>query len=534
MGAEQPGPLQLAISISDGVEVDWQRAEQTAASDQDRRLVQQLAALAKLSRALETSWHESGERWGPFELLERLGGGSFGEVYRARDPRLDTEVALKLLTAGDDATGPDRRAIEEGRLLAKVRHPHVVSVYGADCHDQRIGIWMELVRGRTLAEQLAEHGPFGASEVVAAGRDLCAGLAAVHAAGLIHRDIKAQNVMREAGGRIVLMDLGAGVEVRTTESAATSTHVLTGTPLSMAPELLEGATASVRSDLYALGVLLFHLTTARYPVEGRDFASLRAAHRAQRRIRLRDLRPDLPAALIAAIERAMHPDPAERFGSVGEFEAALAQAVEPRERAAAPERPKKGFTFGLSFGSFKLTLAASLALVFVIAMVVYQNSTDGTIRSPLPPDLDPVHTAGVDRSDEQRALIARLLRSADWIDARLARLEDHTAEWNVALTQRATVALLLGSDSGPWRIVRVELLDAELGGVYTYAVPITTADRAWMVIATQRPWEELAPSSSTSVTPEQLAALRSQIAESPQPGQIIEGPLAKRQELNTP
>ena len=150
--------------------------------------------------------------WGQLILRSYIGRGSFGDVYRAWDPRLDREVALKLLTP--PATGETARSskvISEGRALARVRHPNVVTVYGADQIGGRIGVWMEFVEGRTLAQRIAADGPLAPAETAAIGADLARALAAVHKAGLLHRDVKAQNVICEAGGRIVLTDFGTAV-----------------------------------------------------------------------------------------------------------------------------------------------------------------------------------------------------------------------------------------------------------------------------------------------------------------------------------
>src|SRR5207248_1895533 len=153
----------------------------------------------------------------------------------------------------------------EGRLLARIRHQNVITVHGVAVHEQRVGLWMELVRGETLEQLLAKQGPMSAREAALIGIDLCRALAAIHAAGLIHRDIKAQNVMREDGGRIVLMDLGTGRKMDASRRQGLTD--LAGTPLYLAPELFEGAAASERTDLYSLGVLLYHLVTGTFPVK---------------------------------------------------------------------------------------------------------------------------------------------------------------------------------------------------------------------------------------------------------------------------
>src|SRR6185436_1829643 len=138
--------------------------------------------------------------------------------------------------------------VDEGRLLARVRHTNVVTIYGADRFGDSVGLWMEFIKGKTLKQLLSEQGAFGAREASLIGIDLCAALAAVHQAGLLHRDIKAQNVMREDGGRIVLMDFGAGRELVQSETEA---QPLTGTPLYMAPEVLDSHPASASSEVYS-------------------------------------------------------------------------------------------------------------------------------------------------------------------------------------------------------------------------------------------------------------------------------------------
>ena len=154
--------------------------------------------------------------WGHLRTLERVGRGAFGEVYRAWDTRLDREVALKLLDAPSAGENSSSSIIQEGRLLARVRHPNVVSVYGAEQIGPRIGLWMEFVRGRTLKQIVDAGGTFTGPEAAAIGIDLCHAVDAVHGAQVLHRDIKAQNVMLADDGRAVLMDFGTDATWRTT------------------------------------------------------------------------------------------------------------------------------------------------------------------------------------------------------------------------------------------------------------------------------------------------------------------------------
>jgi serine/threonine protein kinase/Tfp pilus assembly protein PilF len=264
---------------------------------------------------------EALQRWGPFEQLQLVGRGSFGEVYRAFDPALQRHVALKLLIPRGLAREAQTLAVlREARALAKLRHPNIVPVYGVDRHAGRVGFWTDFVRGATLARIIHDQGPMGAREAALIGLDVCRAVGALHGAGLVHRDIKAGNIMREEGGRILLMDFGLSHEQGGGDLA-------TGTPLYMAPELFEGMPATVASDIFAIGVLLFNLLTTDYPVSGADETELRLAHRRNERRSLLDLRPDLPEALVVVVETAIHPQPQQRFPSAGRMAVALADAA---------------------------------------------------------------------------------------------------------------------------------------------------------------------------------------------------------------
>jgi eukaryotic-like serine/threonine-protein kinase len=328
MCAEPHRINRLIESIADGTPVNWDAVDHTADAAQQRLLghLRIVAGVADVHRAVPvqessdatTGWSALGAadhalpRWGHLLLVAKVGEGAFGEVYRARDPWLDREVALKLLKPSVTGPVPTARLVEEARTLARVRHHNVVTVHGADMHDGRVGLWMELVRGRTLTQILAAQGPFSASEAALVGQEVCRALAAVHAAGLVHRDVKAQNVMRESGGRLVLMDFGAG-----------------GTPVYLAPELLAGGAPTVASDVYAVGVLLYHLVTADFPVYGTNVLELMRAHGRGERHHLAEKRPELPEAFVAAVERAVHTDPAQRFASMRLMQEALASLAAP-------------------------------------------------------------------------------------------------------------------------------------------------------------------------------------------------------------
>ena len=335
-----PGPklIDLAAAIADGAVVEWPPVP-AAADDPSQAVIANLRVLEQVASVHatlppaatfveslhSTAFEEPAGRWGPLEIIRKIGTGAHADVYFARDPRLNRPVALKLLRYQQDASDASA-LIDEASLLARVRHANVVTVYGADRIDGRTGIWMEYVDGRTLEQELRSSGPFSAAEIRRVGVAVAEALTAVHAAGLVHRDVKAQNVLRGPGGRVLLSDFGTG------RDAGTGASELAGTPLYLAPEVLTGVPADARSDLYSLGVLLFHLATGVFPVVGRSIADLRDAHGAGPSPTVRKARPDLPRALAACIDRALSRDPDSRFESAAAVERALVAAVPSKGR----------------------------------------------------------------------------------------------------------------------------------------------------------------------------------------------------------
>ena len=343
MDPEADRLLAIAGAVAKGEAVSWDDETRGAANDDEAAALRGLrdlegivSAHRRIAGTNDTSATTVGieaglgphgpGKWGHLVILDKLGEGSFGTVYRAYDSRLAVDVALKLLAPSGAPGSGD--VLKEARLLAKVRHPNVVTVFGVDQMENRVGLWMELIKGRTLEDLLRAQGPFGAAEAALIGRDLCRAVAAVHKAGVVHGDIKARNVMRQEGGRTVLMDFGAG-HAAANESAAGGV-TLTGTPLYLAPEVVvDERPQTVSSDIYALGVLLYHLVTGSFPVAGSSLSAIVDAHKRGNRRLLRDVRPDLPDEFVRAVEWAIDPDPARRFASVGALESALAHGATP-------------------------------------------------------------------------------------------------------------------------------------------------------------------------------------------------------------
>ena len=267
------------------------------------------------------------QTWGSLQVLQEIGHGGFGVVYRAWEPSLTREVALKIIRPRDPNPEALAGILREGQLLARVRHPNIVTVYGAQQIGNEVGLWMEFVRGRSLADLVKHDGPRAANEAAVIGISLCQAVAAVHQAGVLHRDIKAHNVMRESGGRIVLMDFGAG---QLLEGPRYADERAIGTPAYMAPEALAGGRASARSDIYSLGVLLYYLVTGTYPVEGSSWTDLLLAHARFERRPLGDVRPDIHVDFVRVVERATALNPDERYATPGAMLADLHAAATGR------------------------------------------------------------------------------------------------------------------------------------------------------------------------------------------------------------
>lgn len=367
--------IRLARAIAASTPIDWPHEISAAPTETQRRLIASLRTIHEASGASAHSTPPDSDTreqaWGSFVLHDIVGRGAYGIVYRATDSRLDREVALKLLEQVELTIPP--KVIDEGRLLSRVRHPNVVSVYGAEVHDGRTGIWMEFIRGRSYHDIVASEGPLSAAEASLVGITLCQALTAVHAAGLIHRDVTARNVMREFGGRVVLLDFSASRVAADDDEAVR----IAGTPLYMAPEvLLAGASPSLASDIYSVGVLLFYLATGTFPVVAGSLAELRAAQRCPSR-RIGEVRPALPGSFTRVVQRALDPVPQNRFISADDMAQALS-GVEPlsvQPLGKLPDLKPRGVV------RKRLSLWAAAALVIIIGAAWWRQEAQSAETS---------------------------------------------------------------------------------------------------------------------------------------------------------
>lgn len=288
------------------------------------------------------------------EVVEPLGDGAYGTVYRARDPRLNRDVALKVLKEKVSVSPRMRkRFVNEARALAQLDHPNIVRIYSVYQEEGEIRICLELIEGKTLQQLVDDNGPFASKEVALLGIELCKALAAIHGKGLLHLDIKPGNVMRSKGGRIVLLDFGFA------RDAEVESGPVGGTPPFMSPEHFKrpdqlGAT----SDLYSLGVLMYWVVTGSYPFPSKEFGPLREAVLAGKPTPVLDARPGVDLEVARVIERAMARHEQDRYQSAGELEQAL-RGVLTDLPSSAPSR----------FMNRRIAMAGAAVLLPALAVI---------------------------------------------------------------------------------------------------------------------------------------------------------------------
>ena len=300
-----------------------------------------------------------------YEIIDEIGSGGFARIYKARDVRSERIVAVKLLRRRlglrPEAVA---RFLREARALARLNHPSIVRIYHVIEEDELLGLSMEYIDGHTLREVLDEETCLSAREVASAGLDLCEALDAVNGAGFVHRDIKPENVMREEGGRIVLMDFGL-TRSFDTDSKLTGTGILVGTPLAMAPEQYEFKEVDARTDLYALGSLLYRLATGSCHVEGSTMQEIRDKVLSGNHAPVELLRSDFPPSLARIIAKSMETDPHRRYSSAAKMKTALANWIE--FESGERRSPRNG-----GFRPVIVLLSVILALLLgILAFVIY-------------------------------------------------------------------------------------------------------------------------------------------------------------------
>ena len=306
---------------------------------------------------------------GPYRILDKLGEGGMGEVYRARDSRLDRDVAVKVLPA-HLAADPDARVRfeREAKAVAALSHPNILAIHDFGVDGAVAYVATELLDGETLRERL-RHGALPFKKAIAIARDIAIGLAAAHDKGIVHRDIKPENVFLAAGGRVKILDFGLARQVA--DAAEDSQTVLKTTPGTvlgtigyMSPEQVRGQLADQRSDLFSLGCVLFEMTTGRRAFDRPTAAETMTSILREDAPELTSASGRVPPALDQVVRHCLEKQPDERFQSARDLAFAL-QALSggsmpsgPAAVVAAPKSIARWWPAAVAAGSLVIGVAA--------------------------------------------------------------------------------------------------------------------------------------------------------------------------------
>lgn len=395
-----------------------------------------------LTPAVDAAKLAPGHELGRYVILSRVGAGCFGTVYEAFDPSLDRRVALKVLPLDDE-----RRQLAEARALARVRHLNSVAVFDVGVAHGCLYIAMELLEAGTLQQWLASEPSW--REVLSRYLDAGRGLAAAHAAGVVHRDFKPANVLLDVG-RVCVADYGladARVETLALDApvATPRSRRLVGTPAYLAPELIVGGEASAASDQFAFCVSLAEALGRQRPFAGQTLAEVLDEIRARR---VRALPAEIPAAIVRAVARGLSPEPAQRWPSMPALLEALESAAQPRRASIALVAAGLGLAAAVAFtvlrprpcegveapvrAAWNTSARATLTAQFAGLGRAWAPSVERSTLSSLDTWAD---RWAAQRIDSCRATRVRLEQSEAALDLRSACLDRQLAAFQGVLVQ---------------------------------------------------------------------------------------------------
>jgi len=313
---------------------------------------------------------------GPYRLIALLGKGAMGEVYRAHDPKLGREVAIKVLPAAfAESVERLRRFEHEARAASALNHPNILTIYELGTHEGAPFLVMELLEGLTLRE-LMNQGPLPAARIAELGRQVATGLAAAHERGIVHRDLKPENLFLTRHDVVKILDFGLakhsylGEEEPTSGmTQVTATGMVVGTLSYMSPEQATGKSVGFASDQFSLGVVLYEMLAGQRPFAGDSNAEIMAAIVRDEPAPLESLVPGIPADLAAIVQRCLAKDPAGRFGNDTELATALAAAATGESMPV--HRSKSRPRAGLRLPRRGLLAAAGVALTAALGFLLW-------------------------------------------------------------------------------------------------------------------------------------------------------------------
>jgi len=376
----------------------------------------------------------SGSRLGPYEIVAPIAAGGMGEVYRARDPRLQREVAIKILPpllAADPAAHD--RFEREVRAVGALSHPSIIAIYDIGIAGDVAYAVMELLEGRTLREALAAA-PLSARKAIELGLQLAHGMAAAHARGIVHRDLKPENLFVCSDGRLKILDFGLAYAAPAADTLAavdvtranTAAGTIVGTVGYMAPEQIRGMAVDARTDIFAIGAVLFEMLSGVRAFSGTTGADVMSAVLQSDPPEMRESRADVPPALDRIVRRCLEKSPEERFQSARD----LAFALEAISTGTGVRMAADAATASRVRWRSVAAVIAVIAIVAIVVALLPGRSANGpaemtpvrfTIPSPIgqppwvavSPDGRTIAWSAADAADNSLVLWTRRLDVAD-------------------------------------------------------------------------------------------------------------------------
>ena len=352
-----------------------------------------------------------------YEIIEELGRGGMGKVYRVEDKKIKEEVALKLIKP---EIASDKKTIErfsnELKMARKIAHRNVCKMYDLGEEKGLHYITMEYVPGEDLKRLTRKVEQFSAGKTISIAKQICEGLAEAHRLGIIHRDLKPQNIMVDEEGNARIMDFGIARSV--TGKGVTGAGVMVGTPEYMSPEQAEVKEVDQRSDIYSLGVILYEMVTGRVPFEGETPLGIAMKHKNELPKDPREFNAQIPEDLERVILACMEKDKDKRYQSAGEVRSELERieaGMPTTERTALKKRPSTSREITVTLNLRKWFIPAIVVLAIVIAAVVILKLLPQKEALPVPSDKPSVavmyfkNNTGEENLDHWRSALSDLL-----------------------------------------------------------------------------------------------------------------------------
>lgn len=307
---------------------------------------------------------------GEYRITELLGAGGMGEVYKAQHLHLARIIAIKILLPNLTDSTTLRRFYAEAKIQASLRHPAVAEYFGFYEFQGRPCILMEYVDGETLSALLGERGRLPVDEVLRIGRDVVGVAAHFHALGVVHRDIKSNNIKITSTGQVKLLDFGiARLQEATT---ATREGYVVGTPTILAPEQIRGAQTTPATDVWQIGVLFYEMLAGRLPFEAPEAMELFAQIQNAEPLTLSKVNPAVPPHLSRIVARCLQKDPAKRYASAHQLMDALDAEAKPANPEPAEPAPPRPLPWRL------IAIAAAVVIVLLLGFILLRSPASST------------------------------------------------------------------------------------------------------------------------------------------------------------